>query len=136
MENCIFCKIAAGALGSATLYEDDEFRVILDRFPSSVGHTLILPKTHVATIFDIDPACAGRLFALAAQVAKALRDALPLAGMNLLQNNGEAAGQTVHHFHLHLIPRYENDSVKIQWPSQEPTDEEIEKMRQAISAHL
>lgn len=136
MENCIFCKIAAGEMASATLYEDDEFRVILDRFPSSVGHTLILPKTHVATIFEIDPACAGRLFTLATKVAAALKETLPLAGMNLLQNNGEAAGQTVHHFHLHLIPRYENDAVKIQWLSQEPSDEDIETMRQAIAAHL
>ena len=125
MSDCIFCKIIAGDIPSATIYENDEFKVILDRFPSGEGHALILPKNHVANIFEIDPEQAGRLFALAAKLAKAMKEVLGFEHMNILQNNGTGAGQTVFHFHLHLIPRWEGDGINIGWIPTEPTDEEI-----------
>ena len=125
MSDCIFCKIIAGDIPSATIYENDEFKVILDRFPSGEGHALILPKNHVANIFEIDPEQAGRLFSLAAKLAKAMKEVLDFEHMNILQNNGTVAGQTVFHFHLHLIPRHEGDGINIGWTPTSPTDEEI-----------
>ena len=125
MSDCIFCKIIAGDIPSATIYENDEFKVILDRFPSGEGHALILPKNHVANIFEIDPEQAGRLFSLAAKLAKAMKEVLGSELMNILQNNGTVAGQTVFHFHLHLIPRWEGDGINIGWTPTSPTDEEI-----------
>ncbi len=136
MDDCIFCKIIAGAIPSALLYEDEDCKVILDRFPSGEGHALVLPKTHAATIFDIDPALAGRLFTVAAKVARAIREATGVTDMNVLQNNGPLAGQTVPHFHIHLIPRREGDRVLEMWQPTSPTDEEIEAMRQRILALL
>ena len=103
MNDCIFCKIIAGDIPSATIYENDEFKVILDRFPSGEGHALILPKNHVANIFEIDPEQAGRLFALAAKLAKAMKEVLGFEHMNILQNNGPAAGQSVFHLHFHVL---------------------------------
>ena len=125
MSDCIFCKIIAGDIPSATIYENDEFKVILDRFPSGEGHALILPKNHVANIFEIDPEQAGRLFSLAAKLAKAMKEVLGFEPMNILQNNGTVAGQTVFHFHIHLIPRWEGDGIQIGWKPTSPTDEEI-----------
>ena len=133
MDDCIFCKIISGEIPSATIFENHEFKVILDRFPSNPGHVLILPKVHCQTIFEIDPDLAGRLFALAAKIASVMKEALHTEHMNLLQNNGTIAGQTVNHFHLHIIPRYENDQVSIKWTPQSPTDEEIEETKNLIS---
>ena len=109
MSDCIFCKIIAGEIPSATIYENDEFKVILDRFPSGEGHALILPKNHVPNVFEIDPAQAGRAYALAVKLARAMKEVLGFTDMNILQNNGPIAGQTVFHFHIHLIPRREGD---------------------------
>ena len=125
MSDCIFCKIIAGEIPSATIYEDDEFQVILDRFPSGEGHALILPKQHVANIFEIEPALAGRAFALATKLASAMKEVLGFTDMNILQNNGPIAGQTVFHFHIHLIPRREGDGIHVNWTPSEPTDAQI-----------
>ena len=105
-ENCIFCKIAAGEIPSATIYEDDDFRVILDIEPASKGHALILPKEHYADIYEIDPQILGKAIQVGQKVIKHVTPILGCEGYNLLQNNGEVAGQTIFHFHLHLIPRY------------------------------
>lgn len=136
MSDCVFCKIIAGEIPSALLFENEDCQVILDRFPSGEGHALVLPKTHVATIFDIDPALAGRLFAVAVKVAAAIREATGVEDMNILQNNGPLAGQTVPHFHIHLIPRRANDQVLGMWQPTSPTDEEIEAIRAKIAAKL
>lgn len=136
MDNCIFCKIISGEFGSVTIYEDAEFKVMLDKFPSNKGHVLILPKVHVENIFEIDPETAGRLFKLAVKIANALKKTLDFDGMNIMQNNGEVAGQTVNHFHLHLIPRYKNDSVSIKWTTSEPSDEELQSLKESISKNI
>lgn len=132
MDNCIFCKIISGDIPSATIYEDNEFKVILDRFPSAKGHVLILPKVHVANIFEIDSQLCGRLYSLAVKVAGVMKKTMNFDGMNVLQNNGEAAGQTVHHFHVHLIPRYKDDNISIKWNTMDLTDNEIEIIRKEL----
>ena len=109
--NCIFCRIANGEIPSATLYEDDEFRVILDLNPAAKGHALILPKEHYANLFELPEETASKAICVAKKISEKLFTGLHAAGLNLVQNNGEVAGQTVFHFHMHLIPRYENDSA-------------------------
>ncbi len=116
MDNdCIFCKIANGEIPSSTIYEDDLFRVILDLSPATKGHALILPKKHMANIFEMDEETAEKVFVLASRIAKAMKEALNCDGLNIVQNNGEIAGQTVFHFHMHIIPRYNDDGQQINW---------------------
>ena len=132
-ENCIFCKIAAGEIPSATLYEDQDFRVILDIEPASKGHALILPKEHYANLYELDDEVAAKALVLAKNMITKLTTVLGCDGYNIVQNNGPAAGQTVFHFHMHLIPRYENDSVKIGWKMGKLTDEDREEILKKIS---
>ena len=115
MENCVFCNIANGIWDSATLYEDDDFRVILDLGPASKGHALILPKAHYANIYEIPEELAAKAIVLAKKMAGIMTEALDCDGFNIVQNNGEAAGQTVFHFHMHLIPRYKDDKAGFGW---------------------
>ena len=136
MDNCIFCKIAGGEIPAATLYEDENFRVILDLGPASKGHALILPKAHAANIYEISDELAAKAMILAKKMARVMTDALHCDGFNIVQNNGECAGQTVFHFHMHIIPRYKDDGQVIGW---EPhtSDPEVqaqlaEKIGQAI----
>lgn len=126
--NCIFCKIANGEIPSATLYEDEEFRVILDLGPASKGHALILPKVHAANIYELSDETAGRAMILAKHMAAKLTEALHCDGFNIVQNNGEIAGQTVFHFHMHLIPRYQGDQVGLTWTPGKLTDEDRDEI--------
>lgn len=128
MSDCIFCKIANGEIPSATLYEDEDFRVILDLGPASKGHALILPKAHAANIYEISDDMAAKAMILAKKMATKMTEALKCDGFNIVQNNGEPAGQTVFHFHMHLIPRYEGDNVGITWKPGKLTDEEKEEI--------
>lgn len=114
-DDCIFCKIANGEIPSCTVYEDDMFRVILDIAPAAKGHALILPKEHYDNLWELGEAEAATVMAIAAKVSAAQKTALGCDGVNILQNNGVAAGQTVFHFHMHLIPRYDNDDMLIPW---------------------
>ena len=114
-ENCIFCKLANGEIPSATIYEDEDFRVFLDLNPASRGHALIVPKEHFADLFELDEEHCRKALALAKKIGARMKEKLGCDGLNLVQNNGEAAGQTVFHFHMHLIPRYEADGVGISW---------------------
>ena len=123
-EDCIFCKIANGEIPSATLYEDEEFRVILDLGPAAKGHALILPKEHYANLYEIDDEVAARAIKLAKKMVIKMTDVLGCDGYNIVQNNGTAAGQTVFHFHMHLIPRYENDNAGFGWNTGKLTDED------------
>ena len=131
--NCIFCKIANGEIPSKTLYEDDKFRVILDLGPASKGHALILPKEHYADLYELPEETAGEVMKLAKKMAAPMTQRLGCEGFNLVQNNGELAGQTVFHFHMHLIPRYRDDGQKIGWKPQEATQEELEAIRAQIT---
>ena len=136
MDNCIFCKIANGEIPAATLYEDEDFRVILDLGPASKGHALILPKAHAANIYELSDEMAAKVMVLAKKMAGALTKALNCDGFNIVQNNGECAGQTVFHFHMHLIPRYKEDNVGITWKPGELTDKDKEEILSKVKAQL
>lgn len=135
-EDCIFCKIAGGEIPSATVYEDEDFRAILDLGPASCGHTLILPKQHFADLCELDEEIRGKALGVAAKIGKAMKAGLNCAGFNVVQNNGEAAGQTVMHFHIHVIPRYEGGPGMVNWTPGENTEEEraeiVEKIKTAM----
>lgn len=131
-DNCIFCKIANGEIPSKTLYEDEEFRVILDLGPAAKGHALILPKNHYANLYELPEETAAKVMMLAKKMTEQMTDKLNCDGFNLMQNNGEIAGQTVFHFHMHLIPRYKDDGQKIGWKPGKPSQEELEKIKNQI----
>ena len=131
-EDCIFCKIAGGEIPSNTIYENSEFKVIMDIAPASKGHVLIIPKEHFKDIYEIDAITAGKLFQLATVVARALKEVLHCDGLNVLQYNGLIAGQTVYHFHMHLIPRYKDDQVGLGWKMGELTDADKEDILSRI----
>ena len=135
-EDCIFCKIANGEIPSATIFEDRDFRVMLDIGTATRGHVLILTKEHYDNIYEIDAETAGKLFSLASVIARAMKKVLNCDGMNILQNNGTVAGQTVFHFHLHLIPRYEGDQVQVTWPQGSITEEEKEELVKSMKKEI
>ncbi len=124
--NCIFCKLANGEIPTATLYEDEDFRVILDANPASKGHALIIPKEHYANLYELEESLAGKAMILAKKMVAKMTGVLGCDGYNLVQNNGECAGQTVFHFHLHLIPRYKDDGVGLGWKLNELTETDRE----------
>lgn len=126
MDNCIFCKILAGEIPSTTVYEDNDFKAILDVNPAARGHVIILPKRHAANIYELPDEDASKVMVVAKKIATAVRDAFHCDGVNILQNNGEAAGQTVFHLHVHVIPRFEGDTVNIGWkPGDMPEDMDV-----------
>ena len=135
-DDCIFCKIAAGDIPSNTVYEDERFRVILDLNPASKGHALILPKNHADDLFDLPEEDRAAVLSVAAQVAGAMKKALSCSGINIVQNNGESAGQTVKHFHLHIIPRYDGDSAMVLWNPGKSEPDEQAKIAEAIKGEL
>ena len=132
-EDCIFCKIAGGEIPSRTLYEDQLFRVILDLAPATRGHALILPKEHADNLYELPEETASAVMVLAKKLALVMRERLSCDGLNLVQNNGEAAGQTVSHFHLHMIPRYVNDGQTLGWAPGEPTEEELDEVKKILT---
>lgn len=132
-KDCIFCKIANGEIPSKTLYEDESFRVILDLGPATRGHALILPKTHADNLYELPENIALKVLPVAQKIATKMKEKLNCAGVNLVQNNGEAAGQTVMHFHMHVIPRYEKDGQNISWVPGQATSEELETVVQQIA---
>lgn len=127
-ENCIFCKIINQEIPSARLYEDEDFVIILDVGPASFGHVLILPKDHYENLYAMPEELLKKAICLAKKFGEKLVNALHADGLNLVQNNGVAAGQTVYHFHMHLIPRYENDSVGELWTPGSLSDEQRQEM--------
>lgn len=132
--NCIFCKIANGEIPSTTLYEDEDFRVILDLGPATRGHALLLPKEHFANLFELDDTLASKALVVAKKVAAKMKTALGADGFNLVQNNGEPAGQTVFHFHMHLIPRYVDDHAGILWEPGKTTPEDMAEVKRLVDA--
>ena len=127
--DCIFCKIANGEIPSCALYEDDDFKVILDRGPATRGHALILPKKHYADIYEADDEVLAKAIKLAKKMAIKMTEVLGCDGFNIVQNNKEVAGQTVFHLHIHLIPRYKDDGAKVAaWKPQEITDDQLQEL--------
>lgn len=137
-DNCIFCKLASGEIPANTIYEDELFRVILDAAPASMGHALILPKEHYADLYEIDEDVAALAMKLAKKLVIHMTKALKCDGFNLVQNNKEVAGQTVFHFHLHLIPRYKNmkNNDILTWSHEAYTEEEMKGICHKISQDL
>lgn len=135
-EGCIFCKIANGEINAATVYEDDDFRVILDLGPASKGHVLILPKNHYRDICDADEKVIAKLFPLAAKIGAAMKKGLGASGFNVVQNNGVSAGQTVFHLHVHVIPRYDNGPSMVTWEPGSPEEGELERTAELLKSEL
>ena len=135
-DDCIFCKIANGEIPSATVYEDSICRVILDVNPANKGHALIIPKEHFDNIYSMDAETAAKIFTIATEVAKAQKAELNPDGLNIRQNNGEAAGQTVFHFHMHLVPRYIKDNVTMTWIPGKADTEELSTLSKALRKRI
>ena len=133
-DNCIFCKLANKDIPTNIIY--DRFTVILDASPATKGHALILPKNHAANIYELPDEDASAVFVLAKKLATKMTEILHCDGFNIVQNNGEVAGQTVFHFHMHLIPRYLNDGNqdKLTWNHAEFTPEEIAEIAAELRA--
>ena len=129
MDNCIFCKIAAGEIPALTLFEDEDVKVIFDAGPATKGHALVIPKTHAANVFEISDELLAKAHVVAKKVAIALKEATECDGVNILQNNGEMAGQSVFHLHIHVIPRYEGDTANIKWI---PGEQDVEYLNGLI----
>ena len=129
-DNCIFCKLANGDIPTYSLYENQEFQVIFDAGPVTLGHALVLPKCHAANVFEMDDEMLGRAHVLAKKIASVLKDVFHADGINILQNNFPAAGQSVFHFHIHVIPRYDNDNAIPNWA---PGEQDKEKLEEALA---
>lgn len=141
MTDCIFCKIIEGQIPSAKVYEDEDVYAFLDITQVTPGHTLVIPKTHVANIFEYDEDLATKVMTKLPKISRAVRRAFPdMLGLNILNNNGQAAGQTVFHSHIHLIPRYQGDSDGFGWSfadnSKSYTSEEFSARAAAIASAL
>ena len=131
MENCIFCKIINGEIPSFKVYEDNDFLAILDISPATKGHVLIIPKEHSETILDLSEDKASKLLIVAKKIIAAQSEYLNVKNFNLVQNNGRIAGQTVNHFHLHLIPRYSIDEMGL-WAPHENDPSVTEELANGI----
>lgn len=136
VDDCIFCKIARGDIPSATIYEDGDFRVILDLGPASKGHALILPKEHYKDLCEADSAVTAKILPLAGRIGQAMKKELGASGFNVVQNNGESAGQTVFHLHVHVIPRYERGPDMVQWIPGTVDAEELERTAEIVRKGL
>lgn len=132
-DNCIFCKLANGVFPTNSIYEDEDFNVILDLAPATKGHALILPKKHADNLYELPDETAAKVLVLAKKLAKNMKEKLGCDGLNVVQNNGEVAGQTVLHYHLHLIPRYSDDAQKINWKPQEVPAEELVAVKELLA---
>ena len=135
-DDCIFCKIANGEIPSNTVYEDERYRAILDLSPASKGHTLILPKDHFDDLFSADGATAESILKAAQKIGAAMQKVLGCDGINVVQNNGAAAGQTVKHLHVHLIPRTQGDGPMVTWKQNESDPEEQKEIAARIASAM
>lgn len=135
-EDCLFCKLANGVFPTNSIYEDEEFNVILDICPATKGHALVLPKSHCDNALDADSELLGKAINVAAKTGNAIKKALGCDGINIVQNNGEAAGQTVFHLHFHVIPRYTDDNLGINWVPGTDTDENLKKTAELLKENF
>lgn len=136
MKDCVFCKIVAGELPAYQVYEDESTLAFLDIHPVASGHTLVIPKSaNCSNIFDVSPEDWGAMCESARRVAIALEQALGADGVNVMMNNREHAGQVVDHPHIHLIPRFKGDGLKL-WPHGAYKDGEAESLTEAIRSTL
>lgn len=130
MGDCIFCKIVNKEQSSNVIYENDVLIAILDAFPAQKGHVLIIPKTHVKNIYELDENLGGTIFKTAIKISKALKEVFgeSIEGLNIVQNNEVVGGQTVFHFHMHIIPRCSNDGILLKWNSVKLDKDELDNI--------
>ena len=136
MSECVFCKIVAGDLPSARVSEDELTLAFMDISAVNPGHVLVAVKPHVENIYGLDARLAAAAFQTARRVALALRQAYAPEGVTVYQANGEVAGQTVFHFHLHLVPRYAGDGMSLIWPGKNQTREQLDAAATKLRAAL
>lgn len=129
---CIFCQIINNEIPSYKIYEDKDFYAFLDISQTTMGHTLVIPKKHIENIFELEEDIAAKLFPLVTKLSKKLKTNLNITNLNIISNNGPLAGQTVDHLHIHLIPRYEDDQLKIIYPTNKLTPEEFQSLANKI----
>ena len=134
MSDCIFCKLANGEIPTRKIYEDDLFTVFMDASPVTRGHSLIVPKRHCDNLYSLPDEEASKIMILAKKLATHMTEKLHADGFNVMQNNGEVAGQSVFHYHMHLIPRYKDDghAGRLSWPTLTLTDEELDEIRDTL----
>lgn len=129
MSDCLFCKIVEGEIPSYKIYEDEDVLAFLDAFPTTKGHTLVIPKKHSTNILELSNQESANLFEKAHLVSKILEEKLGVKDFNFINNCGLKAGQTVFHTHIHIIPRYdENDGITLEFKSQQMDLENIQKL--------
>jgi len=131
-DSCIFCKIIKGDIPSSTIYEDDEFKVILDVGPVAKGHALIIPKNHYQDFYELPEDLAVKAIKIAKEQMVKITEALKCDGFNILQNNKEIAGQSVMHYHMHLIPRYEGGQELFAYTPLKLSPEEMSEIKNQI----
>ena len=136
MADCIFCKLVARQIPATLVHEDEHTLAFMDIGQVNPGHVLVAVKKHAENIFQLDEAQAGAVFRSAAEVARAIRAAFEPQGLSVYQANGAAAGQTVLHFHIHLVPRYEGDGMALTWPVKNPPREKLAEYAEKIKAKL
>lgn len=136
MDNCIFCKILKNEIPSSTVYEDDKFRAIMDIGPVAKGHVILLAKEHAANLLEADDELLAAALPAVKKVAKAVKKTVGCDGINILQNNGEEAGQTVFHLHIHVIPRNKADGVKLPPPMVKYVDGEAAELAKKIAENI
>jgi histidine triad (HIT) family protein len=134
--NCIFCSIIGKEISSTTIYEDEWVKAIMDISPANKGHVVLISKKHHENIFTMEEEAVGKIFAVAKKIAVLLKEELKCTGINILQNNGSAAGQSVFHFHVHVIPRFEEDNVTIDWNYESYSDGELIGLGDKLRAKL
>ena len=134
--DCIFCSIISGDVPATKVYEDDETFAFMDINPGNIGHLLVIPKEHYRNIFDIHPATAGKIMEVGTKLASAIKSALNPDGLNLFQSNEAAAFQSIFHFHLHLIPRWEDDSLVLPWKPKPGDMDQIRNVAAQIQGHV
>ena len=132
-DECLFCKIAKGEVPSKKVYEDENAIAFLDINPANRGHCLVVPKKHSENIYDIDDNTLEKVIIIAKNLSKLIKEKLECNGVNLVQNNERHAGQIVNHFHIHIIPRYENDNVVITYQRVQLSDADFEDVRKKLS---
>lgn len=136
MDHCVFCKIVAKQIPAALVHEDEHTLAFMDIGQVNPGHVLVAVKRHAENIYALDDAQAAGVFRAAARVARAIRDAFSPEGLSVYQANGSAAGQTVFHFHVHLVPRHERDGMELSWPVKNPPREKLAEYAEKIRAKL
>ena len=136
MDNCVFCKIVRGEIPAAVVFQDELTLAFMDIGSVNPGHMLVAAKPHVESLQGMDEALAGAMFRSAARAARAIEAVLGPEGISVYQANGAAAGQTVFHAHIHVLPRWESDGLTFTWPVKNPSREELEKVAAQLRATL